>query len=141
MESSEYLQPYIDVIVPRAFEQVLGALSSTEQILYLVWSYTGAINNGGHSSFFYNSYGQFASETVAALHALGAGEYAQQLSKAIDQFPLSFVPSDIEERNEIFNLISQQGHEVMSECDSRFYELGDEELMNRALSFWREHAS
>ncbi len=137
MEAWEYLQPVIDVLVPRAHQQGLVSLSPTEQIVYLVWCYPGAVNNGGHASFFYNSTGQFAAETVTALQQLGEPEYAQILSRAIEQFPKCIVPHGIEERNEKFNALPARAHDVMEDCDNTFYALGDARLMARLLAFWQ----
>ena len=63
-----------------------------------MWSYPAAINNGGHASFFYNSYGEHAHETVQALNEVGASEYAAILNRAIDLFPARHIPRGIDER-------------------------------------------
>lgn len=43
------------------------SLHPADRTVYLVASYVAAVNNGGHASFFYNSHGEFAHETVEAL--------------------------------------------------------------------------
>ena len=137
MEAWEHLQPVVKNYIARACRDGLVSLSPTEQVVYLVWCYPGAINNGGHASFFYNSYGEFAQETVAALQELGMPEYADVLRKAIVQFPGQRVPRNIDERNRLFNSLPERAHSAMGECDSAFYALGDEALMARLLEYWR----
>jgi len=141
MEAWQYLQPVMDTLVPKVAKHGLGSLSPSEQVVYLVWSYSGAVNNGGHASFFYNSYGQFAAETVSAFRELGAPEYAQVLNRAIEQFPHSAVPHDIDKRNTVFNDLPSCAHQVMEKCDGQFYALGDERLFAQLLSFWRGRAA
>ena len=137
MESWQYLQPVVEVLIPRVARQDLASLSESERIVYLVWCYLGAIDNGGHSSFFYNSCGQFAAETASALHKLGAAEYAQILGEAVGQFPGRIVPRDIDERNNVFNSLPHHAHAVMEECDNQFYALGDQPLMEQLLAYSR----
>jgi hypothetical protein len=141
MEAWEHLQPVVDVLIRRAVERGLQTLSHVEQNVYLVWCYPAAVENGGHASFFYNSYGEFAIETVQALHATGCADYAEILEYAIKQFPKSHVPRDIEERNDAFNAIPEAGHTAMESCDSEFSELGSDELFTRLLRYWRQRAA
>ena len=141
MEAWRDLQPVINELISRVEGDGIASLSPSEQVVYLVWSYPGAVNNGGHSSFFYNSYGQFAAETVAALQKLGAPAYARLLSRAIEQFPRGNVPRDIDERNTVFGALPSRAHDVMEQCDSQFYALGDELLLAKLLSFWRAAAA
>lgn len=137
MEASQYLQSVIDVAIPRLARQGLGALCRAEQVVYLAWSYAGAVNNGGHASFFYNSYGEVAEETESALLELGLHDYAQILTRSIDQFPGRVVPRDSEMRNAAFDALPPHGHEAMEECDRRFLALGDERLFQQLLAYWR----
>jgi hypothetical protein len=71
MEVWQRLQPVIDSLIPKVAQHGPNSLTPAERVVYLVWSYTGAVNNGGHASFFYNSYGQFATETVTRMRARG----------------------------------------------------------------------
>jgi hypothetical protein len=141
MEASQYLQPVVSEFISRVTRHGLSALSPTEQVVYLSWSYCGAVNNGGHASFFYNSYGEFASETVAALREAGLLEYGQVLSKVVAQFPGSAVPHEIEKRNKVLNALPGSAHRIMEQSDSQFYALGDELFFNRLFSYWRARAA
>jgi hypothetical protein len=140
MEAWEQLQPTIDRLSPVASERGISALSPAERNVLLAWSYPAAVNDGGHASFFYNAYGEHAHETVQALNAVGAPEFAALLSRAIDLFPGRHVPSDSDERNASFDALPDDAHEVLEALDQQFYELGDDELFNRLLHFWSNAA-
>lgn len=136
MEAWKQLQPTIDRIVPLAFERGMAALSPAERSVLLVWSYPAAVNDGGHASFFYNSYGEHAHETVDALKEIGAAEYGAILSRAIDLFPARRIPRDLDERNDALGALPDESHRTMEALDDQFYVLGDDELMERLLTFW-----
>ena len=141
MEPWEHLQPIIDRLIPLALDRGLDAITPAERDLFLAWTYPGEVDNGGHASFFYNHAGEFAHETVQALHNVGAPEFAAILSKAIDLFPERHVPRDIEECNEVFNTFSDEAGEMLEQLDQEFYALDKgAELMARLLRFWNAHA-
>jgi hypothetical protein len=140
MEAWKQLQPTIDRISPMAFERGMSALSPAERSVLLVWSYPAAINDGGHASFFYNSYGEHAHETVQALHEVGAPEYAAILNRAIDLFPARQIPRGTEERNASLDSLPEAAHQAMETLDDEFYVLGDDALMDRLLKFWNNAA-
>lgn len=102
-----------------------------------MWSYPAAINDGGHASFYYNSQGEFAHETVQALHDIGASDFAQVLSKANDLFPGQQVSRDFDERYEMFMALPDSAHKIMEQLDEKFYTLDDgDELISRLLKYW-----
>ena len=131
------LQPIIDRIVSLKSERGMEALSTAERAILLVWAYPAAINDGGHPSFFYNSYGEYAHETVQALRDIGAPQYAAILSRAIDLFPARRVPRNIDERNKSFDALPEEAYDVMDSLDNEFYTLGHDELLERAIAFWK----
>jgi hypothetical protein len=140
VEAWKQLQSTIDRISPLAFERGIAALSQVERSVLLVWSYPAAINDGGHASFFYNSYGEHAHETVQALNEIGAPEYAAVLNRAIDLFPARYIPRNIDERNASLDSLPDEAHEILETLDDEFYALGDDELFERLLKFWRNAA-
>lgn len=141
MKAWNHLQPIIDRIAPLAFERGLQALSPKERTVLLVWSYPLAVNDGGHASFFYNSYGEHAEDTVKALNAVGSPEYAQILSRAIELFPDRHIPRDLEQRNDALDALPDSAGEAMQALDAEFYALGDDELITRLLKFWEGRAA
>lgn len=136
------LQLVVDRIIPIAFDRGLDALTPAERNVFLVWSYPAAINDGGHDSFFYNSHGEHAHETVQALHDIGSSDFAQILSRAIDLFPDRYIPRDIDERNDAHQALPESASEIMEQLDQEFYALDEGEvLLSRLLRYWNDHAA
>jgi hypothetical protein len=146
MEPWEHLQPVIDRLIAPVLDRGLDAVTPTERDLFLAWSYATAIPGDGHVGFFVNPGGEYAHETVQALHTAGAPEFAAVLSRAIDLFPDRYVPRDIDERNEVWDtLCNSLGDELdtaMDGLDDEFHALDERhELIAKLLQFWNDHAA
>ncbi len=73
-------------------------LTPAERVVVLVSRASFEIELGGLDSFFYNSAGDYAVPTVAALEAIGATRAAAALRDANALFPRGSPPRDREER-------------------------------------------
>ncbi|MEO7247778.1 MAG: DMP19 family protein [Novosphingobium sp.] len=136
MEAWEKLQPIIDRINPIEINDGMAALTAKEQDVLLVWCYDGAVNNGGHVSFFYNSSGRDAGQTVEALNRIGAQPHAAMLDKAIDLFPDRIVPRDIDERNDALSQMPEAHNGILSALDDEFFGVDYNLLMDKLLAYW-----
>ena len=76
----------------------LPRLTSTEQVVVLVSRANFEIELGGLDAYYYNSAGDKALPTVAALEAVGATQAASALRTANRLFPGGFPPQQREER-------------------------------------------
>lgn len=74
---------------------------------------------------------------MQALNEIGAPEYAAVLSRAIELFPARQIPRDIDKRNTSLDSLPYEAHETMETLDDEFYSLGDDELFDRLLKFWK----
>lgn len=72
----------------------LAALSDIERVVALVSTVNFEVELGGLSSFFYNSAGDHAGETVLALEAVGAVYAAKALREAVASIPDGISSSD-----------------------------------------------
>jgi hypothetical protein len=142
------IQAEVDRLSPKAFDEGLAALRPAEQRLLLVWSYVGAIDNGGHASFIGNSYGDSWAETVAALDAIGAHGHADNLRRLGAVFDGGAVPRDHALRNQALLQLSRAAAQRIDDCDATFDRLngllpadgmGSDALLDRALADWRAH--
>jgi len=104
----------------------LGKLTEPQKHFYFNQNLEREVNNGGFSQFFFNSSGNFTHETVVSLNAIGANKTAKILQEAIDQFPLSKVPIDQEERRELLEKIESEADPIWSELDQQFYNYEDD---------------
>jgi hypothetical protein len=115
----------------------LSGLSRPEKVVYLMWCFVADVSNGGSSAFFYNSSGENADETEAALRAVGCGDVADRLLSIIGLFPASVVPRDIDERNSAWNKLSERRRGAMVKAmDTRFFKLGSEGLYRQTWEYW-----
>ncbi len=76
----------------------LAALTEARRVVVLVSRANFEVELGGLSSFFYNSAGDRAAETVPALEAVGATKAAAALQTAMAKFPGGCPPADRELR-------------------------------------------
>jgi hypothetical protein len=135
MDAWSQFQPLLTRIVPADGAVDIGKLTPAYRNVYWAWSYQIAVENGGHSSFFYNPSGEFAKETVQALCDIGAPEFGGILAEAISLFPVSEVPRDIDERNEVFQSLSTEAHEAMERLDDSFFDIGGDVLMVKMAKY------
>src|SRR5262245_26824721 len=85
-ESEAFLIALSDRLWPIAHER-FADLSPSEQVFILVWEVEAEVNNGGFNQFFFNSAGDRASATVAALRTIGAERMASIVDRANASFP------------------------------------------------------
>jgi hypothetical protein len=144
------MQAVIDRLAPKAFDEGLDALAPAEQRLLLVWSYVGAVDNGGHASILYNSYGDDWAETIAALDAIGAHGHADNLRRLGAVFEGGVVPRDHALRNQVMLDLSGAAAQCIAECDATFDRLngapstdgmGSDALLLQALADWRRRGA
>jgi hypothetical protein len=142
------MQPEIDRLAPKAFDEGLGALTPAQQRLLLVWSYVGAVDNGGHASVLYNACSDDWAETIAALDAIGAHGHADNLRRLGAVFEGGVVPRDHALRNRVLLDLSDAGLQRIGDCDATFDRLngpppidgmGSDALLLRARADWRTH--
>lgn len=95
-------------------------ISRAELTIYLCQALEGEVNNGGFSQFFFNSSGDYASETVEALREIGALKTAVILQKANSVYPNGLVPKDRDEREQ-YLLDNEEVGKALSEADDAFY--------------------
>jgi len=84
----------------------LAHLSATERVVVLVAIANFDVELGGLSSFFYNSAGDHAAETVTALETVGATRAAAALRAAIAKFPGGAAPANRVQRYPGWQLVS-----------------------------------
>jgi hypothetical protein len=69
-------------------------LSQVEQVVCVVSALEAEVNSGGLDQFFFNSAGDRATETIAALHSIGAHAAAAIVEEACALFPAGRPSSD-----------------------------------------------
>ena len=106
-------------------EDTMERLSHAEQVIYLVITLEGEVNNGGFAQFLYNSGGSFTYETAPAFCAIGAEEIAAICDRAFSAFGQP-IPADRTERNAFLDdAITDEIDDILSQCATDFYAYPD----------------
>lgn len=113
----------------------LAALTEAERVVVLLSRANFEIELGGLSSFFYNSAGDHAADTVSALELVKATRAAAALRAAMAKFPGGSPPTERELR---FDGDWQQVLASLGSLDAEFY--GEEpDVFSRLCSFIESH--
>ena len=90
----ELLQPVADAAFARYANTAFEELSEADRTVILVWSLQGQVDNGGFDQFYFNSSGDQAAETVAALERIGARRTAAQDEEGTRLYPTQPPPKE-----------------------------------------------
>ena len=138
-DATEFAIALSDLVFPRYDRDGFAALTPDERVAYCVDALEREVNNGGFDQFFWNSSGDTAHETQAALGEIGAPAAAQLVREAIAAFPGGKVPADRGEREKVLETLPESAREKWGELDGRFYEYPDDlaALMRRYVQAHR----
>jgi len=139
--SWQRLQPHVDSIIPKGVKKGLAALDEREQTLFLVWSFTAEVDNGGFEQFFFNSGGGYASETVDALERIGAADVGALLRRAIDLFPHAVVPRELEARNAALDQLGDDADERFDELLKAYFRIGSDPVLEKLAAYFLRGAA
>ena len=108
------------------YEQVgFADLTEAEQTVYCLDALEREVNNGGFDQFFFNSSGNTALQTLAALERLGAQHPAGLVRRAVAVFPGGQPSADRDERETQMEALPESARELWSQLDDEFYEYKD----------------
>jgi hypothetical protein len=82
VEREAFLLELSERIVPLVWEVPWSEVSSAKRIFISVWQLEAEVNNGGFHQYFWNSSGNLAADTPAALEAIGAIRTAEIVERA-----------------------------------------------------------
>jgi hypothetical protein len=115
-----------DLVFPRYDRDGFAALTPAERVAYCIDALEREVNNGGFDQFFWNSSGDTAHETHAALLEIGAAAAAELVQEAIAVFPGGKVPTDRAQREKVLESLPESAREKWHELDGRFYDYPDD---------------
>jgi hypothetical protein len=116
----------IDEYLSSRFYTDPSSLTEYEKDIVYIESLEREVNNGGFDQFFFNSSGDTAHETVAALERIGARATAEILKQAIGAFPHGVAPKSREARQDLMEAIEDDAEALWHELDDRFYAYEDD---------------
>ncbi len=101
------------------------SLSHAEQVLYRIYWVEAEVNNGGFDQYFFNTSGNDAIDTPASLEEIGAHHTVQIVRDAISIFPGGPPPRSREERDKLYDLVTDEVRDKWNELDLKFYKYHD----------------
>ncbi len=121
-ETSVDLFKISDDLYARQGREGLSGLSECERTFLCVWQLEAEVNNGGFDQFFFNSAGNHAVETVAALEAIGAPKTAALVLEANSILCADGAPKERGDRQRMLTSLSQESTDRLEQLDQKFYQ-------------------
>ena len=115
----------------------LNALNRWERIVYYADELWTEVNSGGFENYLYY-YGTHFEKAYSALETLVAPGVQSLLDSVRKKFPQNCIPKSEESIQNKLDALGEQGIDFEQE-DERFYSVGENELMQRLLSFVKEN--
>ena len=115
-----------------------GEMSQHELGFLSVRELAEEVNNGGFDQYFFNSAGNYASDALWGLRAIGAEKTASILERAMAQFPGGTVPELRHERQAVMDSLPESVQEVWDALDQEFYH-SEEPLDSLLTAFVRSN--
>lgn len=138
-------QAIVDYVVTKIgddwdnMREIVDGLPDSFRGFYATWWLEAEVNNGGFNQYFWNPYGYWAEDAIAAFQDYGAGEYAELTKKAVTLFL-----SEIEAHKEFRELGTLEAfsesykHTELGDLDSQFWEI-KQELSRLRIAYVRQN--
>jgi hypothetical protein len=101
-------------------------LTKHERVLLCVWSLQGEVDNGGFDQFYFNSSGDYASDTPQALKAIGAVRTAVIVREANALLGPTGPSADRNTRIGQLDSLPESAQKAFSVLENRFYKKEDD---------------
>jgi len=132
-ETDSFLQ-ITDVVYDREADFGYEQLKDIEKTIFCIDGLLREMENGGFVQFFRQSAGNYTEDTLIALERIKARVSYELLSKMKQYFPDENVPTDEDERADVFDSIESEYSDEITELDDEFYDSG-ENLVQLTLSY------
>ena len=127
IDRGRFLTRFAIALSDRLLRHSWAQLSAAERVVVLVDCVEREVHNGGFHQFYFNSAGDCATETPAALRAIGACRVAAIVEQANALFPGGAPPVDRSERQRVLDEIDPGLH-VFDHLDRAFHAYPDDIL-------------
>lgn len=130
-----------EIVEQRAARVGYAGLTQPERTFYCIWWLEAEVNNGGFDQYFFNSAGDNAEDTVAALGRIGAHRSAGILKRAMAVFASGVPSRDRLARQTQLQAMGTDQREQFKALDAEFYKYSDNlsELLARYAKAHEDH--
>ena len=115
-ETDSFLQ-ITDVVFDKEAEYGYDNLKEIEKTVYCIDGLLREMENGGFVQFFRQEAGNYTEDTLIALERIKARESYTFLDEMLDFFPDRKVPTDEDDRSELFDTIESEHSDEITELD------------------------
>lgn len=112
----------------------------TEQVVLAIEALEREVNNGGYDQFFFNSSRRFVAVIVHALQLIGCPQTAAITQKAIDALDITGCLTE-EAVEHAIREDSMLRTEILSECNSAYYEGSEEPIAAKLFAYVKANKS
>lgn len=116
----------------------ISKLTAPQKVLLFVENVEREVNNGGFNQFFWNSSGDYAHESLAALEVIGAKKTADIVRRAMAQWPDLNIPKDKTEREDLLMQIEKQAEADWRQCEEEFFAY-EEDISQLLIQYVKKH--
>ena len=115
-------------------------LTEVEKTFIYVEMLEAEINNGGFDQYFYNTSGDYYSESLQAYKTIGAHKTVKIIEEAFKIFPVNPIPKDNEKRQDILENVDEETSKKWNLLEDKFYEY-EENISGLLLEFVKKNKS
>lgn len=115
-------------------------LTEAEKTFIYVEMLEAEINNGGFDQYFYNTSGDYYSESLQAYKTIGAHKTVKIIEEAFKLFPVNPIPKDNEKRQDILENVDKETSKKWNALEDKFYEY-EENIGGLLLEFVKKNKS
>ena len=138
-------QAIVDYVVTKIgddwnnMREIVDGLPDSFRGFYATWWLEAEVNNGGFNQYFWNPYGYWAEDAIAAFEEYGADEYAEVTKKAVTLFL-----SEVETHREFRELGTLEAfsesyrHTALGDLDKEFWGI-KQELSTLRIAYVRKY--
>lgn len=123
-ETDSFLQ-ITDVVYDKEADFGYDQLKEAEKTVFCIDGLLREMENGGFVQFFRQVAGNYTEDTLVALEHIKAKESYDVLHKMQDYFPEGKVPTDEDDRSDLFDDIESEYSDEITELDDVFYDTGE----------------
>jgi hypothetical protein len=137
-EEVKFLIGVSEKVFARSEKVGFDGLTDPERVFYCVWILEGQVNNGGFDQFFFNSSGNYSTETVDALEKIGAAKTAGIVRRANSVFKNGQPSKNWTARQEELLAMPESVTQILTQLDKEFYKY-EEDLSKLLYEFVTKH--
>ena len=119
--------------------EIVDSLNVHFRGVFATWWLEAEVNNGGFNQYFWNTYGYWVKDAIAAFYDYGADNYAEVVKKAVSKFLVEAkTHNKFRELGTLEAFSESYRHTELGNLDNEFWDI-DEDLSKLRISYIRNY--